>query len=576
VADERQILFGHVAPLVTTQTVERRSVIVPHDLDAERAVLGAILLEGAAALEGVRARLAPEDFYAENHRTIFRAILRMHLGGRVADLITLTHELGQTNELSEAGGPAHLALLVEAGAVAAQLVQYVGILRELADKRALFAFSDDLGRGALNGASAASLLSRMDAMKASLSARACHSEPELVREGLDLALVWPGGLRFDLATVKVGKDGVKGDLSISLAGRLLHSAEMNLSSLAARESLVKKLREIIPTLPWREYLEQTCARLTAAARQGEPITRLTGAPSTGERHLIPKILLDGETNVWFADGDSGKSLLSLAGAIAVATGKGLPGGLRPSRQAAVMILNWETNSDSPNARLGALCAGLGMDVPENIYHRHQTGPLVRDAGMLAREVARLGVGLVIADSAAPASEDPDSAEGVVPVMNALQLFSPAARLLIAHVSKGEIDKGGIPKPYGSVFTHNLARNIWFVRRDKDYTDSLRLSMMHTKANNSRKYAPLGFQFDFACDESTITLSPVDLAAIPELTKGTSLAWRLRIALAAGAKTTAALAEELEADPDSVRKALYREKKAGRVDLLHNNEWGLAK
>jgi replicative DNA helicase len=111
--------------------------IPPHNLDAERAVLGAILLEGREALPRVVEVLRPSDFYTEAHRAVYQAMLSLFDRGEPVDLLTLQEELRRTDLLPLVGGPAALALLVEQGSVAAYLASYTAIVRDMAVLREL-------------------------------------------------------------------------------------------------------------------------------------------------------------------------------------------------------------------------------------------------------------------------------------------------------------------------------------------------------------------------------------------------------------------------------------------------------
>src|ERR1044072_108507 len=113
--------------------MELPSRIPPHNLDAERAVLGAILLEGREALPRVVEALKDSDFYTEAHRAIYPRFAR----GEPVDLLTLQEDLRRTDQLSLVGGPAALALLVETGSVAAYLNSYTAIVRDMAVLREL-------------------------------------------------------------------------------------------------------------------------------------------------------------------------------------------------------------------------------------------------------------------------------------------------------------------------------------------------------------------------------------------------------------------------------------------------------
>lgn len=123
---------------------ELPSRIPPHNLDAERAVLGAILLEGREALPRVIEVLRPSDLYTEAHRAIYETMLRLFDRGEPVDLITLSEELRRMDQLEFVGGPAALALLVEQASIAAHLMSYAGIVRDMAVLRELIQTSTQI------------------------------------------------------------------------------------------------------------------------------------------------------------------------------------------------------------------------------------------------------------------------------------------------------------------------------------------------------------------------------------------------------------------------------------------------
>jgi replicative DNA helicase len=124
--------------------VELPSRIPPHNLDAERAVLGAVLLEGREALPRVVEVLRPSDFYTEADRAVYATMLRLFERGEPVDLITLTEELRREDQLQFVGGPAALALLVEQASIAAHLMSYTSIVRDMAILRELIQTSTQI------------------------------------------------------------------------------------------------------------------------------------------------------------------------------------------------------------------------------------------------------------------------------------------------------------------------------------------------------------------------------------------------------------------------------------------------
>jgi replicative DNA helicase len=118
--------------------------IPPHNLDAERAVLGAVLMEGRDALPRVIEVLRPSDFYTEAHRVIYGSMLTLFDRGEPVDVLTLTEELRRGDQLEFVGGPAALALLVEQGSISAYLSSYTSIVRDRAVLRELIQTSSQI------------------------------------------------------------------------------------------------------------------------------------------------------------------------------------------------------------------------------------------------------------------------------------------------------------------------------------------------------------------------------------------------------------------------------------------------
>ena len=399
--------------------------------------------------------------------------------------------------------------------------------------------------------------------------------PELRREGLDLALVWPDGVRFTLSAIRDGRDGVRGELTVTRDGQRLSWTAFATASAQARETLRKKLESRVSDVPWGDYLEEAAWRLTQAAREGEPIVTLTGAATSPTRELLPRLLYEGEPTLIFGDGDTGKSLVGLTLATGVHSGAGLPFGLKPAQAVPAAYLDWETSRDTLELRLALVAAGLGIDPPALLYKR-MTRPLADEAGALAADFARRGIGFVVIDSMMFAVAGGDGAafhEPITAFYNALRLFAPAASLVLSHVTNADARTGGAARPFGGAFAFNGPRLIWEAKRDRDVTDATAIAFTCTKANNlARRPDPFGLRF--VPGDRTITVYPFDLeTAAPQITAGASLTWRLRLALAGGDNTTEALAKELDAKPETVKKALQRGR-GKTFALLDGNRWGL--
>lgn len=101
--------------------------IPPQALDAEMAVLGAMLLS-AEAVEDALEILKPEHFYKESHQKIFAAMKTLAERNQAVDIVTLSEELKKTKLLTQVGGEVYLTQLVDKVATAAHVRHYAEIV----------------------------------------------------------------------------------------------------------------------------------------------------------------------------------------------------------------------------------------------------------------------------------------------------------------------------------------------------------------------------------------------------------------------------------------------------------------
>src|SRR5438552_740411 len=116
---------------------------LPNNLDAERWILGAILLDDKA-LFPVQEILRKEYFYLDSHRKIYEKMITLTSAGKAIDLITLMDELRRSNLVESAGGPAYLASLTDGLPRAANVEYYAQIVKEKATLRRLIQISNEI------------------------------------------------------------------------------------------------------------------------------------------------------------------------------------------------------------------------------------------------------------------------------------------------------------------------------------------------------------------------------------------------------------------------------------------------
>ncbi|MDI6698409.1 MAG: replicative DNA helicase [Candidatus Saccharicenans sp.] len=101
----------------------------PHSLEAEKTVLGGILVNNAY-LNVVLSQLTPEDFYRDAHRRILESMVSLMDRGQPIDLLTLSEELQRTGQLEELGGAAYLASLMDGVPRTLNIEYYAQIIKE--------------------------------------------------------------------------------------------------------------------------------------------------------------------------------------------------------------------------------------------------------------------------------------------------------------------------------------------------------------------------------------------------------------------------------------------------------------
>jgi replicative DNA helicase len=123
---------------------------LPHNLEAERSVLGAILLHNEAF------HLAAEvidsgDFFRDAHRRIFDHMVKLAERGDAIDLVTLKEELARAGDLEDVGGPAYIAALVDGVPRSSNVEHYARIIKEKATLRNLIFAANKILANAYDG-----------------------------------------------------------------------------------------------------------------------------------------------------------------------------------------------------------------------------------------------------------------------------------------------------------------------------------------------------------------------------------------------------------------------------------------
>lgn len=117
--------------------------VPPHDLEAEQAVIGSMLTDKEAVISAIES-LSDSDFYREDNRLIYSAIMNLYNRGDAIDIITLKSELSSMGKLEAVGGLEYLAELPEKVPTTANVDKYIKIVEEKSSLRTLIRTANEL------------------------------------------------------------------------------------------------------------------------------------------------------------------------------------------------------------------------------------------------------------------------------------------------------------------------------------------------------------------------------------------------------------------------------------------------
>ena len=140
--------------------VELKDKVPPHNIDAEQATLGAILLDWDSMTDIVT-RLKSDRFYNLQNQIVFDALISLFKQNVRGDTLTVINELTKLNKLEQAGGAAYVASLTELVPSSANIDYYVDIILDCASRRDLIKLSSELKASAFDDTKDAKLLLEM-------------------------------------------------------------------------------------------------------------------------------------------------------------------------------------------------------------------------------------------------------------------------------------------------------------------------------------------------------------------------------------------------------------------------------
>lgn len=413
--------------------------------------------------------------------------------------------------------------------------------------------------------------------------------PTIERDGDSWSLAWEGhGIAMGFERLHEQRDGLRAEVTVESghAGRVLGPVSVNILSHESQVRFAGACSRRVNSLKvevWQALVVQGCAVVAKQYRAPMPVLNLWEVEHEGEvEYLVPGLVPTDETTVLYGDGESCKSLLALRIGASLVSGQILPWNERVTRTCPVLYLDWETNPRTVSLRLKRLAKGMFTQLAE-FHYRQCFRSLDDELSGIREEISKRNIGLVIVDSIGFAAKgalvEDETARSA---MNGLRQMSPATRLVLAHISAADARKeGGSARPFGSTFFWNGMRSGLELRRSEEGEDQddISLGLFHRKANDGEHHKPIGMSVLFDGRTGPIGFNEIDMNDVPDLAARTTLSSRLRRLLRKGKMDTVELAEETQANPDSITRTLRRMTDVVRISDGGGRgkaaEWGLS-
>jgi len=296
--------------MASDTTLERP---LPHNIEAERSILGAVLLDNHALNAAVE-RLRPEDFFLPQHRHIFERMVQLGEKQHAIDTVTLMEDLARSGELEAAGGVAYLSQLADGLPRVTNVDHYARIVKEKAILRSLIYSASVIQEQALAaGDDADVILDRAESSIFQLAEDRVKAGligvKDLVKDGFErLEKIFSEGRRITgLATGYSGLDNETAGLQPSELIILAARPSMGKTALALNiaENVALRQREPVAVFSLEMSKESLLLRLLASHARVDAHKFRTGHMNRDDWGRVTASLAElGDAPIWIDDSAS--------------------------------------------------------------------------------------------------------------------------------------------------------------------------------------------------------------------------------------------------------------------------------
>lgn len=283
---------------------------------------------------------------------------------------------------------------------------------------------------------------------------------------------------------------------------------MNSTRGSGWKSLVDMLEDQTNEVAWNEVVSTSVSKAIEVYRTGnteQPLKPNTG--TTTHPFLLAPFIASTGVSVFFGEGGTGKSLLALGMAVAVASGQPIFG-QTPRIVGPVTYFDYEDDPEVHEERLAAILKGTKTTLNYDIFHRSLVAKVSQSQASMRRSIADTGSVLAVLDSIGMGrGGNANGAEDTVRLFRALRSLE-VPTLAVDHVTKEDKRSGNTISPYGSVYTINSGRLLWgaVVAEALSGEHEKYLNLTNTKANRTALHSKMGIRIEYQNQDQAETRS----------------------------------------------------------------------
>ena len=398
-------------------------------------------------------------------------------------------------------------------------------------------------------------------------------EPTIEKQGSGYKVTWDSH-RVEMLVRYIKPRGFKAEVSTLLQGQPVHRSNPTLDSASGMDGFARKLNKRRPEsdygVPWDQLVEDLSGIVIDTYRSGQPAVKLSEVDlSDSIDWRIDNVLLDGEINLIWADGGTGKSMFALFLSVLAQQGYMSSEHGLIVEPCNVLYLDYETKPKEIATRARMIHSGLGLEASDvartgsKITYNKCEHTLVEEEDYIQDLIYKNDISLVIIDSMGRAvSGEMESSESVLPFMASVERLNTTV-LIISHSNK----QGTL---FGSAYTSNSARLVSEAKRSGSNTKGMDFSLFCRKANNVPMQPPQSWGVDFS--EGKVVYTRGDVFATDAAGELSYRDLVYRILANEGSKTREYLKDaikSLKADPPdrierNVDSAVSKHKSDGKI------------